>query len=87
MCFLLSFHDVFLALRVAMFVEDVTKVLARWDDESPRRPTKWTLLATLWSNVTGRRWSAATLRRYDPRKKQVVPGRPSKRTRKPKTLG
>ena len=86
-CFALSFHDVLLAIRVAMFVDDVAKVLARWRDDSPRRPTKWTLIATLWSNVTGRKWSAETLRRYDPRKKQVAPGRVANRIRRPKRLG
>jgi hypothetical protein len=75
-CFVYSVvHDVEIAVRLAQALDDVALLLERWSDTSPRRPTKWTVVARLWERATGMRYGTDTWRRWDPRKKQVLPRR------------
>jgi hypothetical protein len=74
-CFAYSTFDIDAAMRLAEHVADVALPLERWADRTPRTPTKWSVVADLWTKALGKRYSAETWRRWDPRKKQTLPGR------------
>ncbi|MGD0679667.1 MAG: hypothetical protein ABSC94_30135 [Polyangiaceae bacterium] len=79
-CFAYSvLYDVDLAVRLADHVEDVDLLLQRWLDNTPRKPTKWSIASELWLKATCKEYSADTFRRWDPRKKQTLPGQPRKK--------
>jgi hypothetical protein len=79
-CFTYSMHDLDLAVQLAPHVDDIALLLSRWDDDTPRTPSKWDLIAALWEKATGELVSRETWRRYDPSRKQVAPGARRKST-------
>lgn len=83
-CFSYSIHDLEIATRLAGHVDLIALLLDRWDDDTPRRPTKWNVAADLWEKATGKRYEPTTWRRWDPRKKQALPGSKRARAKKPR---
>lgn len=63
-CFQYSTFDLEIGKRLALHVEAVARLLERWGDDTPRRPTKWELLSLLWEQATGRRVKRGTWRKH-----------------------